>query len=305
MHLHQLKLWNFRKYGLSGDQKEITNENHGLKVEFQSGLNVLVGENDSGKTAIIDAIRYLLDTNSQERTWITEEDFHVGETCMRIEACFKFAEDENAIETCAPFVEHLSTEDGKPILYVTLLAQITQRKARGIRFIDRTIKSGVNGSGNVIEGEIREFLRTTYLKPLRDAALEMSSGRGSRLSQILAGHKYIQDSKDKLIDIMVDANQKIEGHNVISETQNNINENYFQRLQFERDKLSTKIKMADVTSSKNLNEVQKDIFLKRILERLNLNLAEGDDDVYTAHGLGYNNLMYMATEMLLIQQEKG
>jgi putative ATP-dependent endonuclease of OLD family len=44
--------------------------------------------------------------------------------------------------------------------------------------------------------------------------------------------------------------------------------------------------------------------LKRILERLNLNLAEGEDDVFTAHGLGYNNLMYMATEMLLIQQEK-
>lgn len=120
MYLHQLKLWNFRKYALSGEQKEITNDNYGLKVEFQSGLNVLVGENDSGKTAIIDAIRYLLDTNSQERTWISEDDFHVGEACMRIEACFKFDEDENAIETCATFVEHLSMENGKPILYATL-----------------------------------------------------------------------------------------------------------------------------------------------------------------------------------------
>ena len=305
MYLHQLKLWNFRKYRLSGDHKEISNDNFGLNVEFQPGLNVLVGENDSGKTAIIDAIRYLLDTNSQERTWITEDDFHVGETSMRIEACFRFDENENAIESCAPFVEHLSTEDGKPILYVTLFAQLTQRKTRGLRYINRTVKSGVNGSGNFIEGEIREFLRATYLKPLRDAALEMSSGRGSRLSQILAGHKKIQDSKEKLIDIMVDANQKIESDPVIADTEKSINENYFQRLRFESDNLSTKIKMADVTSSKDLNDAHKYLYLRRILERLNLNLAEGENDVFTAHGLGYNNLMYMATEMLLIQQEKG
>ncbi|MFH2044335.1 MAG: AAA family ATPase [Pseudomonadota bacterium] len=307
MYLHNLKLWNFRKYGLcpKKGEKEITNENFGLKIEFQPGLNVLVGENDSGKTAVIDAIRYLLDTNSQERTWITEDDFHVGVTCMRIEACFKFSENENAIETCAPFVEHLSTEEGKPILYVTLLAQITQRKMRGIRFIDRTIKSGVNGTGNSIEGEIRAFLRTTYLKPLRDAALEMSSGHGSRLSQILAGHKKIQDSKEKLIDIMVEANQNIEKNEVIADTEKTINDNYFQKLRFEKDNLSTKIKMADVKSSKDLNDAQKYLFLKRILERLNLNLSEGENDVFTAHGLGYNNLMYMATEMLLIQQEKG
>ncbi len=305
MYLHQLKLWNFRKYGLSEEKDDITDDNFGLKVEFQPGLNVLVGENDSGKTAIIDSIRYLLDTNSQDRAWITEEDFHSGETCMRIEACFKFSENENAIETCAPFVEHLSTEDSKPILYVTLLAQITQLRTRGVRYINRTIKSGVNGSGSIIEGEVRDFLRTTYLKPLRDAALEMSSGRGSRLSQILAGHKKIQDSKDKLIDILVDANQKIEKDEVISSTEKSINDNYFNQLRFEHDNLSTKIKMADVKSSKGLNEAQKHLFLKRILERLNLNLSEGTDDVFTTHGLGYNNLMFMATEMLLIQQEKG
>lgn len=304
MYLRHLKLWNFRKYGVSGEKKEITDDNFGLKVEFQPGLNVLVGENDSGKTAVIDSIRYLLDTNSQERTWITEEDFHTGETSMRVEACFRFAEDEEAIETCAPFIEHLSTKDGKPILYVTLFAQITPRKTYGLKFIDRTIKSGINGSGNAIEGEIREFLRTTYLKPLRDAALEMSSGRGSRLSQILAGHKNIQKSKDKLIDIIVEANRKIEGDEVIAATEEIINTNYFQKLQFESDNLSTKIKMADVKSSQGLSDAQKNLFLKRILERLNLSLAEGENDGFTVHGLGYNNLMYMATEMLLIQQEK-
>ena len=305
MYLHHLKLWNFRKYGLPENQNEITDDNFCLKVNLQPGLNVLVGENDSGKTAIVDAIRYLLDTNSQERNWISEDDFRIGETRMRIEACFKFGKKEDAVESCAAFVEHLSTEDGEPILYVTLFAKITERRLRGVRYIERSIKSGVNGTGNTIEGEIREFLRTTYLKPLRDAALEMSSGRGSRLSQILAGHKDIQQSQDNLIDIMVKANQELEGQPVISDTEHEINHKYFKNLQFESDDLSTKIKMTDIQASENLNDAQKQILLRRILERLNLNLSEGDEEIFTTHGLGYNNLMYMATEMLLIQQEKG
>ena len=32
----------------------------GVEVCFKDGLNVLVGENDSGKKAIVDAIRYVL-----------------------------------------------------------------------------------------------------------------------------------------------------------------------------------------------------------------------------------------------------
>ncbi|EGT3627753.1 DUF2813 domain-containing protein, partial [Morganella morganii] len=46
MYLKELQLTNFRKF-------------ESLKVNFKKGLNVLVGENDSGKTAIIDAIRYI------------------------------------------------------------------------------------------------------------------------------------------------------------------------------------------------------------------------------------------------------
>ena len=60
MYLSIVKLWNFRKYS--------TGENNapGLEVRFHKGVNVLVGENDSGKTAVVDAIRYVLKTHSGE-----------------------------------------------------------------------------------------------------------------------------------------------------------------------------------------------------------------------------------------------
>lgn len=56
MYLSNIKLWNFRKYG--SDTFDIDNPN--LDLNFTEGLNVLIGENDSGKTAIIDAIKIVL-----------------------------------------------------------------------------------------------------------------------------------------------------------------------------------------------------------------------------------------------------
>lgn len=45
-------------------------------MELNPGLNVLVGENASGKTSLIDAIRYVLGGNSSERPYVSETGFH-------------------------------------------------------------------------------------------------------------------------------------------------------------------------------------------------------------------------------------
>ncbi|MGN1217288.1 MAG: ATP-dependent nuclease, partial [Phocaeicola sp.] len=70
MYLSKLRLWNFRKYceGYDGSP--------GIEVCFHNGLNVLIGENDSGKTAIVDAIRYALKTQSGEYIQFDDKDFY-------------------------------------------------------------------------------------------------------------------------------------------------------------------------------------------------------------------------------------
>ena len=70
MYLSILKLWNFRKYCAMADGKP------GLEIHFQEGVNVLIGENDSGKTAIVDAIRYVLRTQSGEFIQFEDKDFY-------------------------------------------------------------------------------------------------------------------------------------------------------------------------------------------------------------------------------------
>ncbi len=73
MYLSKLRLWNFRKYSDGADNKP------GVEIHFHEGLNVLIGENDSGKTAIIDAIRYVLRTQSGEYIQFDDKDFYQDE----------------------------------------------------------------------------------------------------------------------------------------------------------------------------------------------------------------------------------
>ena len=197
MYLSQVQIRSFRLF-------------HDFDLKLNRGLNVLVGENDSGKTALIDAIRYVLGTNSNDRAYITEQDFHDDENELKIH--LKFSEvDAHAHR----FVEHLSHEEyeddqgntkRRSVLYVQLHAQKTGMERRGYPYIKTEVRSGIDGNGLAIETEIRDFLATTYLKPLRDAEADLSSGRASRLSQILSSSSDIRDDIDVILSIIANAN---------------------------------------------------------------------------------------------------
>lgn len=77
MYLVDLKIWNFRKYGEHKIENAQESSGYpGLLLQFNPHLNILVGENDSGKTAMIDAIKLILLTQSRDYIRITREDFH-------------------------------------------------------------------------------------------------------------------------------------------------------------------------------------------------------------------------------------
>jgi len=56
MYISEVNLKNFRLFS-------------DIKVVLNKGMNLFIGENNSGKTAFIDAIRYTLDTTI-ERLWV-------------------------------------------------------------------------------------------------------------------------------------------------------------------------------------------------------------------------------------------
>ena len=47
-------------------------------IEFNKGVNILIGENNSGKTAILDALRVCLSYGKQRRDiWVSIDNFHL------------------------------------------------------------------------------------------------------------------------------------------------------------------------------------------------------------------------------------
>ena len=68
-----------RLYGSSAPHLEWRGDpDDSLRIAFGRGTSVLLGENDSGKTAIIDAIRLFLQAAAADFYRITRDDFHVG-----------------------------------------------------------------------------------------------------------------------------------------------------------------------------------------------------------------------------------
>ena len=74
-----------------------------LQVELNKTLNVIVGENNSRKTALVDAIRYTLSSRSGEWLRILESDFRRGTTKFSIQLRFADLSPQQA----AAFLEHL------------------------------------------------------------------------------------------------------------------------------------------------------------------------------------------------------
>lgn len=296
MHISSVKISNFRIF-------------ESLELRLNKGLNLLAGENDSGKTALIDAIRYTLGANSNDRTYIKEGDFYGGSQELSIQITF------SDVDSYAHrFVEHLSHEEytkedstagRRSVLHVQLKAQKTLAEKRGYPYIKVEIKSGLDGNGLSIETEIRDFLSATYLKPLRDAEAELSSGRASRLSQILSSSKDIRTGMDGILSIVAGANDALLADDAaLRRAAENIQANYLHELIFEQDKerLGVFIDIAGVRGgalSGGMPESEKRRYLREILEGLSLALTEDR----RLHGLGYHNLLFMGAEMLLLEQE--
>jgi putative ATP-dependent endonuclease of OLD family len=168
------------------------------------------------------------------------------------------------------------------------------------------VRSGKNGEGPPIEGEIREFLRTTYLRPLRDAEAELSPGRGSRLSQILQSHpKFTEQETDDFDDANPDddpitlagilnrTDYEIKNNEFIRSVRDEINDRYLSEFSIGDDILEGEIGVGRKTE------------LRYVLEKLELWLrSKPGIEIRTRRGLGFNNVLFMATELLLLAGEE-
>lgn len=286
MYLSNIKLWNFRKFGSLGEM-DLLSPN--LNLSFTKGLNVLIGENDSGKSAILEAIKMVLRTHAYERFMWMKEDFYEGTDELRIELLIDGLTNSEA----AHFAEWLGWTVGnpsRPILRLICTVRLIDDKP-----MPYEVRAGMDEAGTAIDSQAREYLKVTFLKPLRDADNELTSKRYSRLSQILEGHDLFKkgaDGKESFENYVAVANQQIK--------------EWFENDTAEEGQLSNKKQIKGVIDGFLGSFIQKDMassfsisgsHIREILEKLSLNL-----DGTISPGLGTMNRLYMATELLHLQK---
>lgn len=290
MYLSKLRIWNFRRFSMIGESFDVAKP--GQEVCFKDGLNVLIGENDTGKTSIIDAIRYVLRTQSGEYFSLDEKDFYkpVGTDALRttelkIECEFNglsLAEAGTFLEWC-----DYSKTSHEQFLIVRLYA----KRVDG-RIIQR-FSVGENAAYQM-DWEAREKLRVVYLKPLRDALTDMTHGYKSRLAQILAALPIFRTNK-----------QSGEKHPL---------EKDYERLKTEIDGYFSKAEKDGAGILKELNEILTGHFLREgEMRKANIQLTGSElpeilrqlDLVLETNksGLGSLNLLCIAAELLLYKEQ--
>jgi putative ATP-dependent endonuclease of OLD family len=168
MYLSNLKIQGFRCFDKD------------FNVQLTNGLNVIVGENGAGKTAIISAIRQLFHDSESGRYSITSDDFYspfiaggLAATSFSIGAEFDGLDVMDKV-ALLPWVGASNT--------ALLNIQAENREIRGQ--FKRVIWGGKSKSSQ-FDPELLDLIQCIYLPPLRDAESKLSNGRQSRLSKLL------------------------------------------------------------------------------------------------------------------------
>lgn len=292
MYLSSIQIKNFRCF----DDQVHT-------IEFNPGLTVLVGENDSGKSAILDAIKIVLGTTDLGWYHLESTDFHNEDTTKEISIVCKFSnltpDEQAAFLECVSYEEQ--DEPMVPSLYFHWNCKYvtTFKPPRPIS----NLTSGKQGNGLSPSAEARELIRVTYLRALRDAYSDMQSGRHSRLSQIIQHIPTLTDGKDEyqpgmnlqelsLLGITNLSNDLLVNHPVLKSVNDNMEEILSKQLLLKQDKIKTRFEVADSRSK----ELQK---INALLEKLDLSVDKNASSMRGNVGLGTSNILSMACELLL------
>jgi putative ATP-dependent endonuclease of OLD family len=157
VYLSALKIENFRQFGQS---------KHGLDILFNEGVTALVGENDAGKTAVIDAIRYVLQTRDAEYLRLQLEDFHIANDGTQADTITLVCVLEGlSVVELGAFAEYVTYKGSAGRLYVHWSARRVAASAATRKWVDISIRSGENGEGPSLDVGVRQLLATAYLKP--------------------------------------------------------------------------------------------------------------------------------------------
>lgn len=269
MRLHNLHIRNFRKIEC-------------LSVIFPKGLTVIVGENNAGKTAIVDALRLMLFSSRDfEALRLNEDDFRRGTQNAPIEISCTFCDLSDADEV--HFQECL-VDIGEGKFHARLNARAefnaTTRRANVKMW-------GGETEGGTLPSNLYDHLSSIYLQPLRDPESGLRPGRHSQVSRLIDCLTAV-DKRGEFEAIAQKANDQIRELDPIKSAKADI------------DAQLTSIAGKELAQETEL--IFSDPSFNRIIAGLQ---PEIDGLPFSLNGLGYNNLVFTAATLGTLRRSKN
>ena len=264
-------------------------------IDFNKGVNILIGENNSGKTAILDALRVCLSYGKQRRDiWVSIDNFHIDknnpDAAMEdIEFHLSFEIEYGA--DAGIFNDLLAVgDDDKQELQLHFRYYIHEVKG------DKKVRYSVWGGdkeGQSITPEILYLIYFIHLDALRDAVSHLRPVRGNRLGELYS--KLLMDEeKQKTLSGKV--------RSVLDE-----DEDWNAIIEEGKGKVNEHLNETTITGKEQNVEIGFLPFeFRRIVDNLRAQTPVYREDVLDdkdkqkyfdlyQNGLGYNNLIYIAT----------
>jgi putative ATP-dependent endonuclease of OLD family len=249
-------------------------------------LAVVVGENNAGKSNVIDALRTIIepDNPARGRAWLRDDDFaHAGdgarlgdelELGIRLEDLD--GEAQSRMLTC------LAPDEGEGVAKLRMKAKI------GVDGRVRVEWFGGNSEHADVERHAREAIRFVYLPPLRDAAADLRPGRDNKLIPLLAALTP-EDHEDRVRveKLIEDSNKALDKVGSVVKARSQV------------DKRLRGMTGEGRFAQKSTLAFGDPVFL-RIVGTLRAKVGELVALEMDQNGLGFNNLLYMAVLLAAI-----
>lgn len=265
-----------------------------MELSFNRSINILIGENGSNKSAVIDAIRLLYNMGEPIRDIsVGFSDFHEmvekdGDGNITISR-------EDKIAITFQFRGLSSSQKGALYEYMVIdpddstneYAQVT------LTYEDKGGKYPISSfyTGNV-EGQKADYntfgiFQHYYLSGLRDSTRDLLTNRGNVLGRVIKRRVEKNESEEVIEGIMRNANDELLAQSEVSETRDGVNNNLsgiYQR--FKDNQIGLQIEQSKTEYIVNA--------IKPFLPH-NRDSLSGEGFSLWQNSLGQNNLIYIAT----------
>lgn len=293
MHLSRIIIRNFRNF-------------KSLDIRLQNGVTCVIGENNTGKTNLLHALRLAIDTNlsSSYRT-LLPHDIHADagfETPNQVVISVEFFGYKNSINDTALFGSCEVEEDLARIHYrfrprreVREEIENEERDPEGLS-LSEDYHFEITGGGiadpakvawNENLGRALRFsdlqaFHIEYLPALRDVQSSLRNSFVSPLGRVLGVSEFDDDEKEELVSILREANTAIESQPTIEAAGTAIRNAFF-TTSGEAHEMGLKLGMSEPSF----------VSISRSLKILLSNSAINDFEP-SRNGLGLNNILYIS-----------